>query len=1051
MLNAIIKFSIHNKLIVGLFMVALVATGIYQAGKLPIDAVPDITNNQVLVITSAPAYGAVDIERLITFPIEQANNNINGLSEIRSFSRSGLSLVTMVFNDDIDVYWARQQVSERLMQIQRDIPTDVDPPTLGPVSTGLGEIYQYVVRPKKGYEHKYDATELRTIQDWIVRRQLLGVKGIAEVSSFGGKLKQYEVTLQPQKLAAHGLTMDEVYTAVEENNQNTGGSYLEQNSAVLFIRSEGLLKNISEVEMIPLTRGPGIPIFLKDVAEVSISQATRYGAVCYNDQGEVAGGVVMMLKGANSSEVITQVKTRIEEIKKSLPEGVEIEAFLDRTKMVSHAISTVETNLLEGALIVIFVLVMFLGNLRAGLVVASVIPLAMLFAITMMNLFGVSGNLMSLGALDFGLIVDGAVIIVEAVMHQLSHSKHYKDVERLTHHQMDTEVRMAAGKMMNSAVFGQVIILIVYLPIFALQGIEGKMFKPMAQTVTFALIGAFILSLTYVPMMSAWALSKKIKHTPTLSDRVMLKIEILFQRTLEFFVKLPKLVVGSAFVLFVISLFILTRLGGEFIPALEEGDFAVDTRVLTGSSIQTTIDGTQAAARILLKNYPEVEKVVTKIGSGEVPTDPMPMEASDMMVILKDKKEWTSAKTFNELAEKMGKSLEDVPGITAGFQYPVQMRFNELMTGARQDVVCKIFGEDLDTLARYADRLGEIASGVQGAENIFVETVTGVPQIIIDYHREQLSRYGVSISEVNQLVNMAFAGKQAGLVYEGEKRFSLVVRLAKEHRQDLEAVRSLLVPLRGGSNVPLSYLADVNIVNGPNQIQREDAKRRIVVGFNVRGRDVQSLVDELKQKTEKKLDLPAGYYITYGGAFENLNRAKSRLAVAVPISLIMIFVLLFFAFKSIRQGLLIFSSIPLSAMGGILFLALRGMPFSISAGIGFIALFGVAVLNGIVLISEFNRLKAEGWKDLTRIVIMGTKVRLRPVLMTATVASLGFLPMAISNGAGAEVQRPLATVVIGGLLVATFLTLIVLPSLYLLFEKVTGEKEDLTELKYHNS
>jgi cobalt-zinc-cadmium resistance protein CzcA len=1051
MLNAIIKFSIHNKLIIGLFMVALVATGIYQAGKLPIDAVPDITNNQVLVITSAPAYGAVDIERLITFPIEQANNNINGLSEIRSFSRSGLSLVTMVFNDDIDVYWARQQVSERLMQIQRDIPSDVDPPTLGPVSTGLGEIYQYVVRPKKGYEHKYNATELRTIQDWIVRRQLLGVKGIAEVSSFGGKLKQYEVALQPQKLAAHDLTMDEVYRAVEENNQNTGGSYLEQNSAVLFIRSEGLLKNIREVEMIPLTRGPGIPIFLKDVAEVSISQATRYGAVCYNDQGEVAGGVVMMLKGANSSEVIKQVKTRIEEIKKSLPEGVEIEAFLDRTKMVSHAISTVETNLLEGALIVIFVLVMFLGNLRAGLVVASVIPLAMLFAITMMNVFGVSGNLMSLGALDFGLIVDGAVIIVEAVMHQLSHSKHYKDVERLTHHQMDTEVRMAAGKMMNSAVFGQVIILIVYLPIFALQGIEGKMFKPMAQTVTFALIGAFILSLTYVPMMSAWALSKKIKHTPTLSDRVMLKVEILFQRTLEFFVKMPKLVVGSAFVLFVISLFILTRLGGEFIPALEEGDFAVDTRVLTGSSIQTTIDGTQAAARILLKNYPEVEKVVTKIGSGEVPTDPMPMEASDMMVILKDKKEWTSAKSFNELAEKMGKSLEDVPGITSGFQYPVQMRFNELMTGARQDVVCKIFGEDLDTLARYAARLGDIASSVQGAENIFVETVTGVPQIIIQYHREQLSRYGLSISEVNQLVNMAFAGKQAGLVYEGEKRFSLVVRLAKEQRQDLEQVRSLLVPLRGGSNVPLSYLADVNIVNGPNQIQREDAKRRIVVGFNVRGRDVQSLVDELKQKTEKKLDLPAGYYITYGGAFENLNRAKSRLAVAVPISLIMIFVLLFFAFKSIRQGLLIFSSIPLSAMGGILFLALRGMPFSISAGIGFIALFGVAVLNGIVLISEFNRLKAEGWKDLTRIVIMGTKVRLRPVLMTATVASLGFLPMAISNGAGAEVQRPLATVVIGGLLVATFLTLIVLPSLYLLFEKVSGEKEDLSELKYHNS
>lgn len=604
---------------------------------------------------------------------------------------------------------------------------------------------------------------------------------------------------------------------------------------------------------------------------------------------------------------------------------------------------------------------------------------------------------------------------------------------------------------MNSAVFGQVIILIVYLPIFALEGIEGKMFKPMAQTVTFALVGAFILSLTYVPMMSAWALSKKINHQPTLSDKVMTRIEIVFQRTLEYFIKMPKLVVVSAFAMFLVSLVVLTRLGGEFIPALEEGDFAVDTRVLTGSSLQTTIDGTQAAAGILLKKFPEVEKVVTKIGSGEVPTDPMPMEASDMMVILKDKKEWTSAKTFDELAEKMGTALQDVPGITAGFQYPVQMRFNELMTGARQDVVCKIFGEDLDTLSFYANRLGSLAGNVEGAQNLYVETVTGVPQIIIDYQRENLARYGLTVGEVNQLVNMAFAGRQAGLVYEGEKRFSLVVRLHNDQRQNLDHVRSLLVPVSGGGNVPLSYLADVKIINGPNQIQREDAKRRIVVGFNVRGRDVQSLVGELKQKVEKSLDLPPGYYVTYGGAFENLNRAKARLAVAVPVSLIMIFVLLFFAFKSIRQGLLIFSSIPLSAMGGILFLALRGMPFSISAGIGFIALFGVAVLNGIVLISEFNRLRQEGWTDLRRIVIMGTKVRLRPVLMTATVASLGFLPMALSNGAGAEVQRPLATVVIGGLLVATFLTLIVLPSLYLLFEKVTKEKEDETELKYHNS
>jgi len=1049
MLNRIIEFSIKNKLIIGLMTVALIAIGSFEATKLPIDAVPDITNNQVLVITQAPAYGATDIERLVTFPIEQANSNISGLKEIRSFSRFGLSLVTMVFDDEIDVYWARQQVSERLQKVQTEIPADIGTPELGPVATGLGEIYQYVVKPKKGYESKYDATSLRTIQDWVVRRQLLGVNGIAEVSSFGGKLKQYQVVVDPNKLNAAGVTIYEVFDALASNNQNTGGGYIEKNATALYIRTEGLIGSKDEIAKIPVKSVSGTPILIGDIADVTEGSATRYGAVTYNDEGEVAGGVVMMLKGANSSEVIQNVKERIEQIKKTLPEGVEIEPFLDRTKMVNNAISTVTTNLMEGALIVIFVLVIFLGNLRAGLLVASVIPLAMLFAIIMMNIFGVSGNLMSLGALDFGLIVDGAVIIVEAVMHQLGHSKHYQGFQRLTSHQMDTEVKYSAGKMMNSAVFGQVIILIVYLPIFTLEGIEGKMFMPMAQTVAFALLGAFILSLTYIPMMSTLVLSKKLKHELNWSDKTMIRLEIIFQRSLEFFLKIPKLTISAVLVLFALSVFVMSRLGGEFIPALEEGDYAVDTRVLTGSNLNTTVEFTQKAAHILLTRFPEVEKVVTKIGSGEVPTDPMPMEASDMMVIMRPKAEWKNAKTFDEMAEKMGKELEDVPGVTAGFQYPVQMRFNELMTGARQDVVCKIFGEDLDTLAHYAKHIGELVSTVEGSQNLYVEAVTGVPQVIINYDRNALAQYNVSIADVNKAVNMAFAGQSTGMVFEGERRFDLVVRLKSEVRQSLEDAQRLLIPVGNGQQIPLSKLADVSIKDGPNQIQREDAKRRIVIGFNVRGRDVQSIVNELQNKVDQEIKFPAGYYITYGGAFENLNQAKNRLLVAVPVSLILIFVLLYFAFNSIRQGLLIYSAIPLSAIGGILFLAFRNMPFSISAGVGFIALFGVAVLNGIVLIAEFNRLKAEGWTDLRKIVLMGTKVRLRPVLMTAFVASLGFLPMAISNGAGAEVQRPLATVVIGGLMVATFLTLIILPILYVLFEKKSMDKEDLTELPYH--
>lgn len=1037
MLNKLIEFSVKNKLIIALFTLGLIILGIYELTKLPIDAQPDITNNQVQVITVAPSYGAADIERLVTFPIEQATSNISGIEEIRSFSRFGLSLVTIVFDDETDVYWARQQVSERLLQVKEQIPADIGMPELGPISTGLGEIFQYVVRAEEGYEDQYDETKLRTIQDWVIRRELLGTKGVAEVSSFGGKLKQYEIAINPQRLQALNVNINEVFEALEQNNQNAGGSYIERKETVLFIRTEGLIGSQDDIENISIKSTVNdTPIRIKDVAEVKEGYATRYGAMTYNDQGEVSGAIIMMLKGENANEVVQNIKERLAIIEKTLPEGVVIEPFLDRAKMVSNTISTVKTNLMEGALIVVFILVLFLGNFRAGFLVASVIPLAMLFAVIMMNLFGVGGNLMSLGALDFGLIVDGAVIIVEAVLHQLGFKKHYGLKNRLSQHEMDVEVSNSASKMVNSAVFGQIIILIVYLPILTLEGIEGKMFKPMAQTVAFALIGAFILSLTYIPMMSALVLNKNKKTKANISDRVMSRIEKVHQTYLIKALKFKKAILTTVLLLFIGAVFVLSRMGGEFIPSLEEGDFAVEMRILPGSNINKTKEVTTQAAKILMEQFPEVEKVVTKIGSAEIPTEPMPMDAGDMIIVLKPKGEWTSAKTFPELSEKMSKSLEVIPGLTTGFQFPVQMRFNELMTGARQDIVCKIYGEDLDNLTQYAEKLGTIIQTIDGAQDLYIEPVIGAPQIVIDYNRAALSQHKLSIVEVNRIVNMAFAGQSAGWVYEGERRFDMVVRLDENQKQDVQSIRNLLIPLSNGKQLPLHQLATIEMKSSPNQIQREDTKRRIVVGFNVRGRDVQSIVEDLQREVEAKIKLPTGYTISYGGAFENLNQAKARLGIAVPVSLALIFLLLYFAFRSVKHSLLIYTAIPLSAIGGVYFLALRDMPFSISAGVGFIALFGVAVLNGIVLISEFNRLQKSGLTNITRIVVRGTRVRLRPVLMTAFVASLGFLPMAISTGSGAEVQRPLATVVIGGLMLATFLTLFVLPILYVIFEKI---------------
>ena len=1035
MLNKIIEFSIKNKLIIILMTLGLIIYGLFELKKLPIDAVPDITDNQVQIITVSPSLGAPDVERFITFPLEQTNYNIQGIKEMRSFSRFGLSVITIVFRDDIDLLVARQQVAERLQQVSKDIPTNLGVPQMAPISTGLGEIYQYVVRPKKGFEHRYNPMELRTIQDWIVRRQLLGTPGVADVASFGGNLKQYEVAVNPAILKSMGVTITEVFNALQKNNQNTGGAYIEKGPSVLFIRTEGLMNKIPDIEnTVVKNLADGTPILIKNIGKVQYGKAIRYGAMTFNGKSEVAGGVVMMMKGSNSNEVIKLVKSRIEEIQKTLPEGVKIDAFLDRTKMVNNAIGTVSKNLLEGALIVIFVLVLFLGNFRAGLLVASVIPLAMLFAIIMMNIFGVSGNLMSLGALDFGLIVDGAVIIVEAILHRFKHLTKFQD-KKISQEFMDREVYTSSSTMMNSAVFGQIIILIVYLPILTLQGIEGKMFKPMAQTVIFALLGAFILSLTYIPMMSSLFLSKKIDLKKNFSDKMMDQLEAFYHRTLNFVLKIPNLVFFSVVGLFLISLFLMSRLGGEFIPSLPEGDFAVDTRVLPGSNLKTSTDAVQKSSKILMKKFPEIEKIVGKTGSSEIPTDPMPIDASDMMIILKPRAEWTSAKTYNELAEKMSAELKkNLVGVTYSFQYPVAMRFNELMTGARQDVVCKIYGENLDTLKVYAEKLGAISKKINGAQNIYVEPISGMPQIVISYKREALSQFGLNVEDVNNIVNTAFAGQSTGSVFEGEKKFDLVVRLDGEQRKNVEDVNNLLISTPSGIEIPLSTVASVELKESVNQIQRENAQRRIIVGFNVRNRDIQSTVEDLQKVVEKDFKLPSGYSISYGGTFENLQQAKSRLMIAVPISLLLILLMLYFAFNSVKYGLLIFSAIPLSMIGGILSLWIRDMNFSISAGVGFIALFGVAVLNGIVLIAEFNRQKLVH-SDLKEVVKIGGKTRLRPVLMTALVASLGFLPMAISTGEGAEVQRPLATVVIGGLLLATFLTLYLLPLIYIWFEE----------------
>ena len=1062
MFQKLITYSIRHKLVIGVLSIALAIWGVWSLVHLPFDSTPDITDNQVQVITQAPSLGAQEVEQYVTTPVEMALANIPRIRERRSISRSGLSVITLVFDDAADIYWARSQVSQVVEQLEKELPKNTET-EMGPIATGLGEIYHYTIRAKEGYEHKYSLTQLRTMQDWIVRKQLSGTPGVAEVSGWGGYVKQYEVAINTDQLNASGVSVSEVFDALQRNNANTGGSYIEQNSNQYYIRGIGVVKNLEDVANITVKTVDGTPVKVGDVAKVQLGHATRFGAVTRNGEGEVVAGIAIMLKGENFQEVIKNVKERINQIQKSLPEGVVIEPFIDRTNLVDRVEGTIARNLIEGGLIVIFVLVIFLGNWRAGLVVASVIPLSMLFAFGMMKTFGIDGNLMSLGAIDFGMIVDSAVIIVEAVVTHIN-TGHFSQPEvraaylaqcqkegnvvpfALTQKQMDEEVHFSASRIRQSAAFGEIIIMIVYIPLMTLVGIEGKMFRPMALTVFFAILGAFILSLTYVPMASSLMLSRKVHTRKTFSDRVIEKLQAWYRPVLDWVLARNKDVITGAVALFCVSVVGFKYLGGEFIPSLEEGDFAVEMSMSQGTSLSQMVESCTKAEKLLKKEYPEIKQVVSRIGSAEIPTDPMPVERADIMIALKPKAEWTSAKTTPELMEKMEETLSAIPGLEAEISQPIQMRNNELLTGIKQDVAIKIFGDDLDVLTQQAGKVKKMIEDVPGVSGIFVEEVAGLPQIQVKYNHEKMAAYGVSVDDISEILETTFAGAVAGSLYEGDKKFDIVLRMDPSQR-NVETLEQLSIPLKDGTNIPLSQVTDIDYSPAPAQVSHEDGARRIYVGFNVKGRDVQSTVEDIQEILDEKLKLPDGYYYNYGGEFENLQSATNRLMVVIPIALVIILLLLYATVKNVRESLFVFSAIPLAAIGGVWALWLRGMPFSISAGVGFIALFGVAVLNGIVLIGQMNQMQREektadklsasiGVTELIHHrIIESCMVRLRPVLMTALVASMGFLPMALSQGDGAEVQRPLATVVIGGLITSTLLTLLVLPAIYKTFTR----------------
>jgi len=1038
MINKIISFSIKNKALIGLMTLGLIIGGIFSISKVPLDAMPDITNNQVLVITTAPNLGTEDIEQFVTYQVELAVANLPDVTEIRSISRFGLSVVTIVFKERAGTYLPRQLVSEALAEVKQKIPEGFGEPFIAPISTGLGEIYQYTLEVHPDFDTIYDDMELRTIQDWIVKRQMAMVSGVVEVNSFGGRGKQYEVSINPDKLRSMGLTISDVFNALEENNQNTGGAYIEKNFQANFIRGEGLMRSLDDIKNTLVANIDGQPIFIRDVAEVNYGSFVRYGAFTKNGKGEAVGGIVMMLKGENSNDVIKAVKERITLIQKSLPEGVVIKPFLDRSKLIKSTTSTVAENLSLGALIVIFVLVIFLGNLRGGLIVASTIPLALLFAFIMMNIFGVWANLMSLGALDFGILVDGAVIIVESMIFYL-HKKNLIGT-KLDQSKRNEIAYSSASKMMNSAFFGQLIILIVFIPVLALQGVEGKMFIPMAMTFGFAVLGVVVLCLTYIPMMASLFLQPPKTDKKSWGDKLIGLLEKIYSPMIDWALKRSRIVIAIAVALLISGGFLFTRMGAEFIPKLDEGDFAFQAFLKPGTSLTEVIKTSTRLEQIVLENFPdEIESVQSRIGVADLPMDPMPIDIADIFVILNPQEEWTKADSKEELIDKVKEKVSVLAGINFEFTQPIEMRFNELLTGIREDVAVKLYGDDLEMLADKAEEISGLISGIDGVAGLKAEATRGLPQITVNYNRNKLGLYNLTIKDLNTIIESAFSGGVAGSIYEGERMFDLVVRLDEEHRTSIDDIRNLFVNLPDGNQIPLKEVAEISYQQGPMQISRDNTNRRTYVGINVEGRDVKSLVEEIQRTLDEKLVLPTGYYIRYGGAFENLERASKRLSLVVPLALALIFMLVFFAIKSLKQTLMIYVAVPFAAVGGVFSLFFRDMPFSISAGVGFIVLFGVAVLNGLVLISGFNELKEEGKLQINEIIKKGSIRRIRPILLTASTDILGFLPMAISTSAGAEVQRPLATVVIGGMLTSTLLTLIVLPILY---KFVESEKTD---------
>ncbi|EIY34628.1 CzcA family heavy metal efflux pump [Bacteroides cellulosilyticus CL02T12C19] len=1030
MFDAILRFSVKKKLFVGLTTLFLLIGGIYSMLTLPIDAVPDITNNQVQIVTVSPTLAPQEVEQLITMPVEIAMSNIMNVTEIRSVSRFGLSVVTVVFKESVPTLDARQLVNEQIQSVAGEIPSELGMPEMMPITTGLGEIYQYVLKVEPDYEDKYDAMELRTIQDWIVKRQLSGIPGIVEINSFGGYLKQYEVAVDPDVLFSLNITIGEVFEALNKNNQNTGGSYIEKVNRAYYIRSEGMISRIKDVEQIVVANRNGIPIRISDIGTVRFGAPKRFGAMTMDGKGECVGGIAMMLKGANANVVTGELEKRVEKIQKILPEGVTIEPYLNRSELVNRNISTVIYNLIEGAIIVFLVLIVFLGNVRAGLIVASVIPLAMLFAFILMRIFNVSANLMSLGAIDFGIVVDGSIVILEGILAHI-YSKKFKG-RTLSAKEMDAEVEKGASSVVRSATFAVFIILIVFFPILTLTGIEGKYFTPMAKTLVFCIIGALFLSLTYVPMMASLFLKHHIVTKPTFADKFFEALNKLYARALSFCLRFKWQTVATAFVALVISLFLFTRLGAEFIPTLDEGDFAMQMTLPAGSSLSESIEVSNEAEKLLMDKLPEIKHVVAKIGTAEVPTDPMAVEDADVMIVMKPFKEWTSAASRAEMVEKMKEALEPLANRAEfNFSQPIQLRFNELMTGAKADIAVKLYGEDTHELYQKAKEAAAFVEKVPGASDVIVEQTMGLPQLVVKYNRGKIARYGINIEELNTIIRTAYAGEASGVVFENERRFDLVVRLDQDKVADLN-LDKLFVRSNEGIQIPVSEVATIDLVNGPLQINRDATKRRIVIGVNVRGADIQQVVQDIQKTLDKNIQLKPGYYFEYGGQFENLQNAINTLLVVVPVALMLILLLLFFAFKNVTYTLVVFSTVPLSLIGGILALWLRGLPFSISAGVGFIALFGVAVLNGILMINHFNDIRKETMYALStrRVIARGTAHLLRPVFLTGLVASLGFVPMGVATSAGAEVQRPLATVVIGGLIVSTVLTLLIIPVFY---------------------